>query len=386
MTSKKDSMYIKACVIANGLQDKQNDIISKKDIKRVFTNSLDVGFDINHDNIRKEGIYSIENYISKSDEDLNGTIVPSGSWMTVLRIDNPEVQDMIQKGDITGVSIIAYPEKGAVTSRHSNDRVLYKDIKEKDKIHPKEISLVKNPANGLPLQVMTYDNYISKSMNNWSDKMTEDSTLNKLIDVLSSLRKGDKQNPVSETSTLIEKEEDDTEVSLEELEPDKTPLKDQEDMGETGEKEEEIEKTEDDNEVINTDTPGEVSKSMIPPQQDPQQQMGGGAEQALVQIAQICAKFLQATQHTQMQPQQNQIMQSTDADPETLISKSSEESKEDTSGSDGSGEKLEKSGKVTEKVTKKFDDPIQVTESVNSMEELFCKQTGRDPYTFEKIN
>ena len=54
--------------------------------------------------------------------------------MTVLRIDNPEVQDMIQKGDITGVSIIAYPEKGAVTSRHSNDRVLYKDIKEKDKI------------------------------------------------------------------------------------------------------------------------------------------------------------------------------------------------------------------------------------------------------------
>ena len=53
MTSKKDSMYIKACVIANGLQDKQNDIISKKDIKRVFTNSLDVGFDINHDNIRK---------------------------------------------------------------------------------------------------------------------------------------------------------------------------------------------------------------------------------------------------------------------------------------------------------------------------------------------
>ena len=386
MTSKKDSMYIKACVIANGLQDKQNDIISKKDIKRVFTNSLDVGFDINHDSIRKEGIYSIENYISKSDEDLNGTIVPCGSWMTVLRIDNPEVQDMIQKGDITGVSITAYPEKGAVTSRHSEGGVLYKDIKEKDKIHPKEISLVKNPANGLPLQVMNYDNYISKSMNNWSDKMTEDSTLNKLIDVLSSLRKGDKQNPVSETSTPIEKEEEEIEVPIEEPEPDETPLKDQDDIGETGEKGEEIEKTEDDKEIIDTDNPEEITKSMIPPQQDPQQQMGGGAEQALVQIAQICAKFLQATQQTQMQPQQNQIMQSTDADPETPISKSSEESKEDKSGSDGSGEKLEKSGKVTEKVTKKFDDPIQVTESVNSMEELFCKQTGRDPYTFEKIN
>lgn len=386
MTKQKDSLYIKACVIANGIQDQQGDVITKKDIKKIFTNSLDVGFDINHDNIRQDGIYSLEQYISKSDEHLGNHIVPAGSWMTVLRVDNPDVQSMIRKQELRGVSITAYPEKGSVIKRSNSKVILYKDIRDKEKIHPKEISLVEKPSNMLPLEIMEYDDYISKSVkeNNYMTNETEEekimkqSTINKLVDILQevlspSVQKA-KDDPIevnveaepAPSSTEEEVVEEETEEVDDPVTEEETDVNTEEEV-ETVEEESEstddsTEETEEQVEESTDSTEEPVQKMMQP---DPNMNMGGGtAEQAIVQIAQICAKVLQGQQQ-QQQPQQqgNGIMQSETHETTEPIKKGDQE--------------------LTEKVTGKLDNVV--SQSYVDRAYLFAKQTGRDPVTGEKL-
>ena len=377
MTKQKDSLYVKACVIANGIQDQQGDVITKKDIKQIFTNSLDVGFDINHDNIRQDGIYSLEQYISKSDEQLGDHIVPAGSWMTVLRVDNPDVQSMIKKHELRGVSITAYPEKGSVIKRSNPKVILYKDIQEKDRIHPKEISLVERPSNMLPLEIMEYDDYISKSVkeNNYMTNETEDekimkqSTINKLVDILQqvltpSVQKGD-EAPVEATINAEPEETTEPEPTVDESEPEEVeePVAEEE-VEEPVETEEETpEETEEETEESQDSDEESVQKMMQP---DPNMGMGGStADQAIVQIAQICAKVLQGQQQQQQQPPQqgNGIMQSEDPDPTEPIKKGETQ--------------------LTEKATGKLDNVV--SQDYIDRTYLFAKQTGRDPITGEKI-
>ena len=367
MTNNKESLYIKACVIANGVQDQQGDVITKTDIKRIFTNSIDVGFDINHDSIRQDGIYSMEQYISKSDEMLCDNIVPAGSWMTVLRVDNKDVQQMIKKHEINGVSITAYPERGTEIKRTNPRLLLYKDIQEKDRIHPKEISLVEKPSNRLPLEVMEYETYLSKSekentqMTETQDRIEKQSTVSRVLDMLqevlsASIQKGEDDinvdisvEPEDNTPANTETEESTEETEEVEEENEEEPVEEQAE-------EEETEETEDSSEE------NEPVEKMMPP--DPQQNTGGAtAEQALVQIAQICAKVLQVQQ--QQAPQQpNGIMQSEDPDPQDPI--------------------IKEEAPLKEKVTSKMD-KSETTQTEVDRAALFAAQTGRDPITGEKL-
>jgi hypothetical protein len=376
--TQKDSLYIKACVIANGLQDQQGDVITKQDIKRIFTNSIDVGFDLNHDNIRQGGVYSLEQYISKSAEKLGERVVPEGSWMTVIRIDNPEIKSMINKQEIKGVSITAYPEKGAVIKRSHPKVVLYKDILEKEKIHPKEISLVEKPSNLLPLEVMDYTEYISKSvkentyMNETeTDKIMKQSTTDKILDILQQLLPNTVQkeeieppveqtgDPTSGTGESVEEEmpEQSEEETPEEI-VDKTSTEEEETSNPEEETPEQSQTTEE--EIEETEQPESVEKMMQP--NEGMGMTGGSEYQAIVQIAQICARILQGQQQQQQPPQNNGIMQSEDADPT---------------------EPIQKGSQLQDKVTGKLDNVV--SQDYVDRAVIFAKQTGRDPYTGEKL-
>lgn len=383
MTDQKQSLYIKACVIANGLQDQQGDVITKKDIKRIFTNSLDVGFDIDHDNIRQDGVYGLEQYISKSDEMLGNNRIPAGSWMTVIRVDNPNIQEMIKKHEINGVSITAYPEKGAVIKRSHPKVVLYKDVQEKDRIHPKEISLVKKPSNLLPLEVMEYTDYISKSikentyMNETENEKISKSTTDRILDILQQLLpqhvQKEEVDPISATVTakpeneeteveespVEEETQESDETNPEEIVDNQSTESEEEtpedekniEKGSTEEEEEEVEETPEDDEES-------VQKMMQPTNMVDQQ--GGTAEQAIVQIAQICARVLQGQQQ-QQQPQGTGIMQSEDPEPTEPIKKQ----------------------QLQDKVTGKLDNVVSQEYVDRAI--IFAKQTGRDPVTGEKL-
>lgn len=159
---KQKALYIKACVIANGITDSQGDTLQTTDIKKIFTsfNNQD-NFELNHNNIPINEVSLIENYINATDEKIGNLIVPSGSWLVVIRVDNPEIKKLILNNEIQGISLYNYV--GEKCKANLNGTVRYQDIIDKECVIPVFISFVEQGANGYPLHVMDYETYIQKS-------------------------------------------------------------------------------------------------------------------------------------------------------------------------------------------------------------------------------
>lgn len=159
---KQKALYIKACVIANGITDSQGDTLETTDIKKIFTsfNNQD-NFELNHNNIPINEVSLIENYINATDEKIGNLIVPRGSWLVVIRVDNPEIKKLILNNEIQGISLYNYV--GERCKANLNGTVRYQDIIDKECVIPVFISFVEQGANGYPLHVMDYETYIQKS-------------------------------------------------------------------------------------------------------------------------------------------------------------------------------------------------------------------------------
>ena len=159
---KQKALYIKACVIANGITDSQGDTLETTDIKKIFTsfNNQD-NFELNHNNIPINEVSLIENYINATDEKIGNLIVPRGSWLVVIRVDNPEIKKLILNNEIQGISLYNYV--GEKCKANLNGTVRYQDIIDKECVIPVFISFVEHGANGYPLHVMDYETYIQKS-------------------------------------------------------------------------------------------------------------------------------------------------------------------------------------------------------------------------------
>lgn len=159
---KQKALYVKCCIIANGITDSQGDTLYAEDIKKIFTsfNNQD-NFEIYHNDIPIEEVSLLENYISTADETLGTAIVPQGSWMAVVRVDNPDIKNGLLTGEFGGVSLnnrIAPRCKGNLTGT-----VRYQDVADAECVIPLLISFVEGGANGYGLHVMDYDAYIKKS-------------------------------------------------------------------------------------------------------------------------------------------------------------------------------------------------------------------------------
>ena len=103
----------------------------------------------------------IENYINATDEKIGNLIVPKGSWLVVIRVDNPEIKKLILQNEIQGISLYNYV--GEKCKANLNGTVRYQDIIDKECVIPVFISFVEQGANGYPLHVMDYETYIQKS-------------------------------------------------------------------------------------------------------------------------------------------------------------------------------------------------------------------------------
>ena len=159
---KQKALYIKACVIANGITDSQGDTLETTDIKKNITsiNNQD-RFELNHNNIPINEVSLIENYINATDEKIGNLIVPKGSWLVVIRVDNPEIKKLILNNEIQGISLYNYV--GEKCKANLNGTIRYQDIIDKECVIPVFISFVEQGANGYPLHVMDYETYIQKS-------------------------------------------------------------------------------------------------------------------------------------------------------------------------------------------------------------------------------
>ena len=225
---KQKALYIKACVIANGITDSQGDTLETTDIKKIFTsfNNQD-NFELNHNNIPINEVSLIENYINATDEKIGNLIVPKGSWLVVIRVDNPEIKKLILNNEIQGISLYNYV--GEKCKANLNGTVRYQDIIDKECVIPVFISFVEQGANGYPLHVMDYETYIQKS------KKVKFMDFKEFIDGLKGLIKQAEEvepaNDKKEEPVTDEKEnkKDDKPVIEKECKTDKEPVIEKED-------------------------------------------------------------------------------------------------------------------------------------------------------------
>ena len=206
---KQKALYIKACVIANGITDSQGDTLETTDIKKIFTsfNNQD-NFELNHNNIPINEVSLIENYINATDEKIGNLIVPKGSWLVVIRVDNPEIKKLILNNEIQGISLYNYV--GEKCKANLNGTVRYQDIIDKECVIPVFISFVEQGANGYPLHVMDYETYIQKS------KKVKFMDFKEFIDGLKGLiKQAEEVEPANdkETEPMTDEKETDKKVS-----------------------------------------------------------------------------------------------------------------------------------------------------------------------------
>ena len=228
---KQKALYIKACVIANGITDSQGDTLQTTDIKKIFTsfNNQD-NFELNHNNIPINEVSLIENYINATDEKIGNLIVPKGSWLVVMRVDNPEIKKLILQNEIQGISLYNYV--GEKCKANLNGTVRYQDIIDKECVIPVFISFVEQGANGYPLHVMDYETYIQKS------KKVKFMDFKEFIDGLKGLIKqaeevepvnDEKEEPVTDEKETDKKVSNDEPVIEKECKTDEEPVIEKED-------------------------------------------------------------------------------------------------------------------------------------------------------------
>jgi hypothetical protein len=249
---KQKALYVKCCIIANGITDSQGDTLYAEDIKKIFTsfNNQD-NFEVYHNDIPIQEVSLLENYISTANETIGTAVVPSGSWNAVIRVDNPDIQQALLTGEFQGVSL-----NNRIADRckaNLSGQVRYKDIADAECVIPLLISFVKKGANGYGLHVMDYDAYILKS----KDIVKERGAKNMAFDLLGGLKKlvqqaeADnepiivKEDPTEEDGPVVKKEETAEEEKEEEAEIQKEDKAESEDEKE----EEEAEVTKEDGEA-----------------------------------------------------------------------------------------------------------------------------------------
>ena len=212
---KQRALYVKGCVIANGVTDSQGDTLHAEDVKKIFTsfNNQD-NFEIFHEEIPLKEVSLLENYISQTDECIGTAIVPAGSWNCVIRVDNPEIQEGLLTGELGGLSLnnrIAPRCKGNLTGV-----VRYNDVADAECVIPLLIYFVERGANGYGLHVYDYDAYIKKSKDvEFNENGGPIMDFKEFLNGLKSLIREAEDTPVEE-EPAIEKEDEKTNEKVEE--------------------------------------------------------------------------------------------------------------------------------------------------------------------------
>ncbi len=239
LLDKKKALFVKCCIIANGVTDSQGDTLYAEDIKKIFTsfNNQD-NFEILHDEIPLEEVSLLENYIATADETIGTQTVPKGSWMAVVRVDNPDIKSALMSGKFGGVSLNNRIADRCKANLHGTIR--YKDIADVECVIPIYISFVEGGANGYGLHVMDYNAYILKSVDVVIKKSNGGLKMDfkEFIDGLKSLIKEAEDTP-EEDAPVVEKED----TAQEEETEDKVEVTEEEPVVEKADEEEEVEET-----------------------------------------------------------------------------------------------------------------------------------------------
>ena len=367
LLDKTKALYVKCCIIANGVTDSQGDCLYAEDIKKIFTsfNNQD-NFEILHDEIPLKEVSLLENYISTADETIGTAIVPKGSWMAVIRVDNPDIKAALMSGKFGGVSLNNRIADRCKANLHGVVR--YKDVANAECIVPILISFVEGGANGYGLLVMDYPAYIMKSVDVEIIKKTTGGLkmdFKEFIDGLKSLIKQAEDTP--EEEPVVEKE--DKAQDEEPVEETTTTTTEEEDVvvEETEEKEPAVEKAEEAEETVEeeaTEKEAEIKK-----EDEAEEEVADEKEET-----EIIKE--EATGDEDLEAKITAIVE------KVLAEKLAE--KEDTVEEEENPDpEKEPEDEDTPKITKS--EKVVIEESKTPSQTNYYKMSGRDPLTGKKI-
>lgn len=164
-------LYVTGVVIANGIPDTDGDVLTKKEIKQIFTKYTVQQTDIQHSYIRNDGVDVLENWITETPVIIGGKSVPAGSWLCTTKVTNRELCDLLLNHKVNSYSLGSAPKSEIIPL--INKAMTYKEVADVEDIQPLFISFVDKGANGYNFEVMTYDVFINKNEKNEELKMTE---------------------------------------------------------------------------------------------------------------------------------------------------------------------------------------------------------------------
>ena len=169
-----DELYVTGVVIPNGIPDHENDVLTKKEIKTIFTKYINRDTDTMHTRIKNQGVEVLANWISEADRTIDGKVAPAGSWLATFKITNNEIIQSIRDGDINGISLGSVRDT-ALTQKFwfINKSINYRDVEDMDEVVPLFISFVDKPSNMFGLEIEEYDVYINKNITEEVDIMAE---------------------------------------------------------------------------------------------------------------------------------------------------------------------------------------------------------------------
>ena len=241
---KQKALYVKCCIIQNGVPDFHDDVLNGEDIKKIFTTfNNQSSFEIYHNEIPITEVSLLENYISTSDEVIAETTVPAGSWNAVIRVDNPTIKEHLLNNDFGGVSLNNRVQTSCSTGLAGD--ITYADLRDAECVIPVYISFVEAPANNVGLHIMDYNVYIRKSK-----QIGGKENMSLLEDLKALVSKAEAQVETTEAEPVeVEKSETVEDAEVGEIEKE-APAEEEEEKQEEAEAETEEKKEEEEAEEI----------------------------------------------------------------------------------------------------------------------------------------
>lgn len=241
---KQKALYVKCCIIQNGVPDFHDDVLNSEDIKKIFTTfNNQSSFEIYHNEIPITEVSLLENYISTSDEVIAETTVPAGSWNAVIRVDNPTIKEHLLNNDFGGVSLNNRVQTSCSTGLAGD--ITYADLRDAECVIPVYISFVEAPANNVGLHIMDYNVYIRKSK-----QIGGKENMSLLEDLKALVSKAEAQVETTEAEPVeVEKSETVEDAEVVEIEKE-APAEEEEEKQEEAEAETEEKKEEEEAEEI----------------------------------------------------------------------------------------------------------------------------------------
>ena len=241
---KQKALYVKCCIIQNGVPDFHDDVLNGEDIKKIFTTfNNQSSFEIYHNEIPITEVSLLENYISTSDEVIAETTVPAGSWNAVIRVDNPTIKEHLLNNDFGGVSLNNRVQTSCSTGLAGD--ITYADLRDAECVIPVYISFVEAPANNVGLHIMDYNVYIRKSK-----QIGGKENMSLLEDLKALVSKAEAQVETTEAEPVeVEKSETVEDAEVVEIEKE-APAEEEEEKQEEAEAETEEKKEEEEAEEI----------------------------------------------------------------------------------------------------------------------------------------